>query len=112
MATIWKHWYIIITPEDQTSLTSISNTEAAAWDPDKGGAETFRYVQLSATGLPPSTHTACSTRATDDMQKDILAVTTKHPGMVGKFKVYDVDKGWPWAKVLQTEGLQVIEVKT
>lgn len=60
---MYAHTVTIIVP---VAIVAVANMVAKAFDPDTGGARTFGAVQLSATGLPPATHTACNTASRDE----------------------------------------------
>lgn len=56
-----------------------ANREADHWDPYGGGAETFGLLRMSATGLEPPSHTACSTVVNGDVAGMIQTAARQVP---------------------------------
>lgn len=106
MATDWTHRYVIVVGWQQRQML---NSQAASWDPNPGGDETFGRVRLSADGTEPPSHTACNTKATDAMQTQILDAMSN--GAAVDLYEWDGQEG-PyelWQRALDDMGLEVIE---
>ena len=80
------------------------NTDAAAWDPDTGGANTLGdKLGLSADGSTPSTHRAFCQQVTPAILASMQASATAN-----SWNLYKASDGHTWTSILTTEGLQVI----
>jgi len=79
-----------------------ANIEAAGWDPDTDGAETFGEVWLSPSGDAPATHYGASSAVNASMQSAIQTATS----LAGLFWESD-PQDWPGA--LTNMSLQVID---
>ena len=99
----WGHRCYIIIPIDKAAL---ANRLAAKLDPDTGGDKTFGDVLLSPTGLPPATHTACSSVLTAACKTKIDQHMTDRD--VPLSKLFYRAANWDWQKALNDRGLKVI----
>lgn len=102
MPTAYSHRLFIFV---EVGKINAANNQAAAWDPDVGGADTFGPARLSPSGDEPATYVATNTAATDTMKAGIEQAFSVVPFAA----VYRASDGWTWESALADMGLVMIE---
>jgi len=114
--TEWGHRCIIVIP---MASAAKANAESLKFYGGDSQGDTFGAVRLSAKGIEPATHTACSTllkaahrtrigagRKRIDLKTTLG--TSKLNAVLSPARVYYEADGWDWQKVLSDSGLKVI----
>jgi hypothetical protein len=102
----WQNRYVIIVDYGKRD---VANKHAEKWDEDEGGGETFGGIRLSSDGTEPVTHTACNTKASEEMKTGIFNAADKVPFIDIYEKKEDESPVELFQRAMDEHGLQVIQ---